>query len=105
MVNMFFPIFISLTSIVKFEEPKIEKSEWDRLNNELKQKLAPINHHICKSKNPEDIITLGDQANIIIRDFLIENPELFENTETTKRSKYKKHTLKSLEEAIKLKRI
>ena len=35
---------------------------------------------------------------------MIENPELFENIETTKRSKFKKHTSKTLEEAIKLKK-
>ena len=99
---MFIPIFLTLTSIVKFVEPKIEKSEWKSLNERLKEKLVPINHHLCRSRNPEDIITLGDQANIVIRDFLLENPELFETVESAKKTKFKKHSSKTLEEAVKL---
>ena len=103
-IIMFIPIFLTLSSIVKFVEPKIEKSEWKSLNERLKEKLVPINHHLCRSRNPEDIITLGDQANIVIRDFLLENPELFETVESAKKTKFKKHNSKTLEEAVKLKK-
>ena len=40
-INMLIPIFLTLTSIVKFVEPKIEKSEWKSLNEKLKEKLVP----------------------------------------------------------------
>ena len=103
-VSMFIPIFLTLASVVKFVEPKIEKSEWKNLNEKLKEKLVPIHHHLCRSQTPEDIITLGDQANIVIRDFLLEHPELFETVESTKKTKFKKHNSKALEEAVKLKK-
>ena len=102
---MFLPIFIALTSIVKFLEPKIEKSEWSELNDKLKEKLTPINHHISRSKNPQDIVILGDQANVVIQNFLLEHPEIFEAAESTKKSKFRKHTPKALEDAVKLKNI
>ena len=96
-------IFLSLTSLLKFEL-SCSKDEQTELNKALKQKLAPINYHLGRSNNPEDIKVLGNQANIIIRDFLLENPEAFEQIEATKKSKYKRHTSKTLEEAIKIKK-
>ena len=84
-----FPIFIALTCLVKFAVDAIEKKNWSKLNDELKNKLAPINYHINRSNNPQDTIVLGNQANIIIRDFLLEHPEEFEAIDTSKKSKFK----------------
>ena len=55
-------------------------SKRNDLNNNLKSKLNPINFHLSRATNPEDIVTLGDQANIIIREFLLEHPEVFVNS-------------------------
>ena len=77
-------IFLTLASFVKFVSPQIEKSEWKDLDLKLKSKLEPFHHHISRARNPEDIAVLGDQATIVIRDFLIEHEELFE--EETKHS-------------------
>ena len=98
------PIFISLTSIVKFVAPSLEKHEWEPLNIGLKEKLSPLNYHISRSSNPEDTATLGNQVSIVIRDYLLENPEVFETVDTGKKSKYKKHLSKTIEEAVKLKK-
>ena len=89
--TLFIPIFIALTSLIKFSAPDLKE-----LNKLLKTKLAPINYHLGRSNNPEDIRTLGDQANTVIRDFLIEHPEVFEQVEATKKSKFKKHTSNTL---------
>ena len=104
MKKMFLSIFLALSSFVKLSAPKLERDEWNDLNNNLKSKLNPINFHLSRATNPEDIVTLGDQANIIIREFLLEHPEVFEATETGKNSKYTKHQPKSIEEATKLKK-
>ena len=47
---------------------------------------------------------LGDQANILIKEFLAEHPYEFEAIETDKKSKFIKHTSRTLAEAIKLKK-
>ena len=100
---MFASIFLTLTSIIKFKL-NAEKDELIELNKLLKQRLAPINYHLGRSNNPEDIQKLGDHANVIIRDFLLEHPEAFESVDTNKKSNnYIKHTSKTLEEAIKVK--
>jgi hypothetical protein len=104
MKKMFLSIFLALSSFVKFAAPKLERDEWNDLNNNLKSKLNPINFHLSRATNPEDIVTLGDQANIVIREFLLEHPEVFEATETGNNSKYTKHQPKSIEEATKLKK-
>ena len=98
------PIFLALTSLVKFVAPKLQKDEWTDLNNQLKDKLTAVNFHLNRATNPDDIFILGDQANIVIRDFLLDNPEVFEATDTGKVSKFVKHVPKSLEAAVKLKK-
>ena len=100
---MFASIFLTLTSIIKFSL-NAEKDELIELNKLLKQRLAPINYHLGRSNNPEDIQKLGDHANIIIRDFLLEHPEAFESVDTNRKSNnYITHTNKTLEEAVRLK--
>ena len=98
------PIFLSLSTIVKFVVNTFEKEEWTSLNTELKIKLAPINHHINRAHVPEDIVILGDQANAVIRNFLLEHPDQFEAVEPTKKSKFINHPSKTLEEATELKK-
>ena len=54
--------------------------------------------HLKRARNPEDIAVLGDQATIVIRDFLIEHEELFEE-ETKQVKKHKAHShSKSIQE-------
>ena len=100
MINL---IFLALSSIIKFVSPKLQKDEWSDINAKLKIKLTPINYHLCRASNPDDIIALGDQANIVIRDFLVDYPEVFEAKETGKETKYVKHVPKSMKEATNLK--
>ena len=95
------PVFLSLTSLVK---ANCEDDEWTKLNEALKDKLKPINFHICRAQDPEDISKLGDQANIVIRDFLLEHPDIFEAEESSKKTKHVKHTSKTVAEAKQLKK-
>ena len=95
-------IFLSLYSIVKFAL-NVEKDELKELNRLLKQKLTPITYHLGRSNDPFDIQCLGDQANVILRDFLLEHPEAFEVVDPNKKSEFIKHNSKTLEEAIRIK--
>ena len=97
------PVFIALSSFVKFDAV-CEKHEWDKLNHTLKSKLEAFIHHLNRVNNPEDVSRLGDQANVIIKEFLEEHPEAFETVDTNKKSKYVKHSSKTLAEAIEIKK-
>ena len=97
------PVFLTLTSLVKFQAI-CEKDEWTKLNETLKDKLKPINFHISRAEDPEDISRLGDQANILIRKFLLEHPDIFEAKEFSKKTKHIKHTSKTIAEAKLLKK-
>ena len=98
-----FPVFIALSSFVKFDAV-CEKHEWDKLNDILKNKLEAVIYHLNRVNNPEDVSRLGDQANVIIKEFLEEHPEAFEVADTNKKSKFIKHSSKTLAEAIELKK-
>ena len=70
-------IFLALATLVKFVTPTIEKNEWSDLNNELKHRLAPFHYHLGRLNNAEDIAHMRDQISVVLRDFLLEKPELF----------------------------
>ena len=44
-------IFLSLVTIVKFALPSLEKDEWEELNKDLNDKLAPFNYHLGRLNN------------------------------------------------------
>ena len=96
-------IFLTLASIIRFSAPQIEKSEWHNLDQKLKTKLQPFHHHISRANNPHDIGALGDQATVVIRDFLLEHSELFED-EAKETAKFRKHSSKTLNELEDLKK-
>ena len=99
-------LFITLSTFIKFITPTIEKSEWTRLNNELKSKLTPLHFHISRSNHQEDLKVLGNQVTIIIREFLIEHKELFEdeNSSAETSTSFRKHKNKTLNELEDLKK-
>ena len=70
-------LFLTLTTLLRFTSPSIEKSEWSRLDSQLKQKLAPLHFHLNQCRNSQDISILGNQCTTVIRDFLEDNKELF----------------------------
>ena len=96
-------LLLSLTTIIRFATPTIEKSEWKELSDSLKQKLSPLHHHISRCNNPDDLKVLGDHCTCVIREFLIEHPELFED-DTKQHSKFQKHSDKTLKELQTLKK-
>ena len=85
--------------MIRFSAPTIEKSEWKELSDTLKSKLAPLHHHISRCNNPDDLKVLGDHCTHVIRDFLCDHSELFQE-DPKPHSKFQKHannTLKELE--------
>jgi hypothetical protein len=73
----------------RFDTPKLYKTDWDRIDDELKMKLRPFNYHLGKVTNSKDIATLGDQIGYTIGKFLASKPELFE--EKKQKSKLMQH--------------
>ena len=92
-------------SIVKFVLPSAEKDIWEGINAELRDKLHPYHHHLARLNNAEDIADMGNQINSVIRDFLLERPELFDTIESENSSKaaFINHPFKTLEQAKKAK--
>ena len=76
-IPTFLPIFLATSSIVKFEA-NCEKHEWDNLNEALRKKLEAVIYHLNRVNNPDDASRLGDQANVIVNEFLLEHPEEIE---------------------------
>ena len=75
-------IFLSLLTFVKFVSPPgVAKSEFDRLDNELKIKFAPLHREISQApiENPGLIQQLGDQLTCELRDFFVKHNAFFEH--------------------------
>ena len=79
-------LFLTLATFLKFNRSSIGKNEWTKLNNELNLKLGPLHHHISTSNHPEDLQVLGNKVTIVIRDFLVEHHELFQDNNSKKHS-------------------
>ena len=79
-------LFLTLATFLKFNTPSIGKNEWTKLNNELNLKLGPLHHHISTSNQQEDLQVLGNEVTIVIRDFLVEHHELFQDENSKKHS-------------------
>ena len=71
-------IFIALTTLIRLSTPYLEKRDWKKLSDELKEKLVPVHYHISRCNNSDYIKALGDQCTITIINFLVEHSELFE---------------------------
>jgi hypothetical protein len=96
-------IFITLSTLIRFSTPSLEKDVWKDLSDNLKQELAPLHHHISRCNNPDDIKVLGDQCTIVIRNFLSNHSELFED-ENKQSSKFRSHSNKTLAQLLELKK-
>ena len=70
--------FLTIATFIKFATPSIEKDEWKEINLELKNILAIYHHHLGKLTKPEDIQHMGDQITTVVRNVLLQHPELFE---------------------------
>ena len=69
--------FLSLLTFFRFSSPSLEVSEWKRLNNQLKQKLAPLHFLISNCSFSSELSVLGNQVSLEISNFCNENKELF----------------------------
>ena len=73
-------IFLSLLSFVKFTGPSdAGKSDWEKLNQALKPRLAPLHYEIsqCDSSNPDQVEHLGDSLSQVMREFFVEHEDFF----------------------------
>ena len=69
-------IFLSLLSFVKFTGPiDASKSDWEKLNQALKPRLAPLRYEIsqCDPSNPDHVEHLGDSLSQVMWEFFVEN--------------------------------
>ena len=58
----------------------MEKPDWDKVNAELKIKIAPLEFEISRA-NVTNAALLGDQLNLLIITFVEARPEIFEKSE------------------------
>ena len=75
-------LFLSLLSFVKFTGPaNVEKKEWERQNQALKVKLAPLHQEIARAQinQSEYIETLGNSLTSEICQFFFLNSAFFED--------------------------
>ena len=73
---------IALLTFVKFVSPVgVGKSDWEKLNQELKTKLSPLHRDISQvqNDNPGLIQQLGDRLTCEIREFFVEHSDFFEH--------------------------
>ena len=61
----------------KYEAPRMDRPDWDKVNTELKREIAPLELEISRA-NAINAALLGDQLNLLIRTFVEARPELFE---------------------------
>ena len=92
-------IFSSLTALIiaRFSTPKLETNEWQEIDIQLKSKLSMYHHYLARSSHPEDICKLGNLINKEIVNFLLDNPEVFENNEMKTSKKDKRISIENIE--------
>ena len=64
----------------KYEAPKMEKIDWEKVNTELKRDIAPLEFEISRA-NTSNAALLGDQLNLLISTFVEARPLIFEKSE------------------------
>ena len=77
-------ILIALTTLIKFLMPSIERDEWQVINSQLKTRIYPLYMELKHAASPCEISNIGTSINLILRDFLLENSDIFEPTEQAK---------------------
>ena len=97
-------LLLTLTTLLRYSTPSLNKNEWSDLDSKLKRKLAPLHHIISTCENPADLADLGDSFTQELRDFLDQNRELFSYQENQK-SKFIGHPNKTIEELQNYKKV
>ena len=73
-------IFLSLLTFVKFTGPaEASKGDWEKLNQALKPRLAPLHYEIsqCDPNNPSQVEQLGDSLSQVMREFFVQHEDFF----------------------------
>ena len=91
---------------MKFITPSnVDKTEWERLNNNLKLRLAPLHLQIGSCNDPVQIQVLGDQVSLEIARFCSEHSELFlQEEQNSPREKFITHSNKTVAQLQALKK-
>ena len=98
---------LTASTIALFSAPKLDVNEWHELDIQLKSRLSIYHYYLAKSSHPDDICKLGNLINKEIVNFLLQNPETFENNEikTTKKERsFVKHQSKTITQLKTLKK-
>ena len=82
----------------KFISPTLTEEEWNKHNNDLKQKLFPLHQQLSNTTSKEDIETLGALIGQAIGHFVSERSEVFENSEIKSNAKYVSHQSKAMQQ-------
>ena len=73
-------LLLTLSSIMKFVLPHMERDEWEDINQQLKGSLNSLHDKIKIARNPADIATLGNELNLNLVKFLSDS-DAFETTQ------------------------
>ena len=98
-------IFLSLITVKFITPSNVDKTEWERLNNNLKLRLAPLHLQIGSCNDPVQIQVLGDQVSLEIARFCSEHSELFlQEEQNSPREKFITHSNKTVAQLEALKK-
>ena len=99
-------IFLSLITFLKYTAPShVDKSEWEKLNSDLKKKLYPLHLLIGQCNDPADLQVLGEKVSLEIFQFCSAHSELFLQEEQDRpREKFVSHTNKTVSQLEALKK-
>ena len=86
---------LTLSSIVKFVLPNMERDEWEETNQQLKVSLNSLHDKMKIARNPEDIATLGNELNLKLVKFLSES-DAFETTQQRNKRPFRDNESKTL---------
>ena len=98
-------VFLSLLTLVKFCLPSLDRDDWADINKELSDRLAPFNYHLGRLNNAEDISHMGNQINLVIREFLLEKGDIFEQSQSNSSAAFVTNKNQTLEAARAQKKI
>ena len=96
---------ILTSTFTRYTTPLFSIGEWQVQDDELKKRLLPLNHHLARLTNVNDVAILGDQVGYTICNFLDDHPEIFPKPEAKLSNNSRKpRANKTLEELFSLKR-
>ena len=97
-------ILLSITTLLRYVVPSVEKDEISRLDSELRKKLNPLHSKISTCSDPKSLSMLGNQLSLEILEFMKSNHNLFNDMKPQKEPfiQHNSQSLKQLNERKKI---